>query len=118
MSKIQRKEIKLESQWRYTCGFLDQGKEIALGAVLHDVIPTSVVSAQTDCFHNVGMMEALGDAVLGLDLVLVLFFGFALGLATKLLYGIQLSRRPLPSHEGNLGRGSFSKMATMTTKKL
>lgn len=80
------------------------------------MVPTPVVGAKPDCLDNVGVVQALGDAVLGLDLLLVLFLCLLLSLGSELLDCIKLIRAPLSAHHSDLGSSTLSKMFAMAAK--
>lgn len=91
---------------------LDEVVQLAVRAELHDVVPAAVVGAQPHCLDDVGVVQALGDAVLGLDLLDVVVLGLVLVAAPEFLDGVQLVAGPaLPRHNAHLGRGTVAKLA-------
>ena len=69
---------------------LNQGKEFAVGAILHDHVPPRVVGAQSEALHNIGVVQALGNGVFRLDLFVILVRRLVRAALAKLLDGKNL----------------------------
>ncbi len=92
--------------------------QLAGAAVLHDVVPAAAVRAQPDRVHDVGVVQALGYAVLGLDLLDVLVLVLARFLASELLDGVQLlARSALADHELDRRRRAFADRLAPATRQ-
>jgi hypothetical protein len=68
----------------------DYGKEIK-GCELHDLIIVAMVKDDIDGLYDVGVFEGGTDTEFGGDFLLVLLFGLACALRTKLLDGIDVA---------------------------
>lgn len=66
----------------------DQAEQLALLAVFHDMIPATVIRAQSDCPDDIGMVERLGNGIFGFDLADVFFLGFPRRFLAKLFDGV------------------------------
>lgn len=63
---------------------LHEAEQFTLLAVLHDVIPTAIVCAETNSSHDIGVIERLGNGIFRLDLADVFHFCFSCGFLAKL----------------------------------
>ena len=72
---------------------LHEREELALGAVLHHVVPAAVVGAEAHRVHDVRVVQAVRDAVLRLDLLDVIGLVLVLAALPELLDGVDVVRR-------------------------
>ena len=66
---------------------LHKCKEFSLGAVFHDVIPTTVVGAEHDRFDDIRVVETFGDTELRLHFLFVLCLLFLLAAFAEFFHG-------------------------------
>lgn len=83
----------------FQVALLHKAEQVALGAVFHDVVPPSVISAEANRLDNVWMMQALADAELRLDLLVIILLALPARLASELLDGVHFSGEAFAHHE-------------------
>lgn len=82
------------------------------------MVPPAVVHAQANCLDDVRVVQAFRDAVLGLDLLLVLLLRLCVRLATELLHCIQLAWEALSGHDPDLGCRPLPEAVSVPTEEL
>jgi len=97
---------------------LHHAEQVALCAVLHYVIPPTVIDAQPYRRDDVGVIQTLGESEFGFDLLFVVFLALGATFTAEFLDCDKLGGAAFPRHRLDLGMAALAKSLAVATENL